>query len=162
VELRAAVIACSFLCLATAAAVAGPLEGRWLLVEETYGTGGLDLTRGRPPQTIEFLREGGRLVASTRIGADARSRPWPAFVIGESPAPVAVHEMLIAPAEDGVRARYTVSAFRDGDDMVLEVEEEYRLEGDGRILAGTVVVEFLRGDEPRGSFELRRRFERQP
>jgi hypothetical protein len=148
--------------LAAGAAMAGPLEGRWLLVEETYGTGGLDLTRDRPMQVIEFVREGGRLAAHTRIGAGARAHPWPAFVIGETAAGINVHEILIAPAEDGVRARYTVSAFRDGDDMVLEVVEDYRLEGDGQILAGTVVVKFLRGEEPRGSFELHRRFERQP
>jgi hypothetical protein len=163
VKLRKLAPTCAVVFLAAAATMAGPLEGRWLLVEETYGTGGLDLTRDRPPQTIEFVREGGRLAARTRIGPGSRpARPWPSFVIGESSARIAVHEILIAPAEDGVRARYTVSAFRDGDDMVLEVVEDYHLEGDGQILAGTVLVKFLRGDESRGTFELHRRFERQP
>jgi hypothetical protein len=147
--------------LAWTSTAAGPLEGRWLLVEETYGTGGLNLARGKPTQTIELAREAGGLVARTRIGSDSSPRPWPAFVIKDTPAPVAVSELQITPAEDGVRARYTVSSFRDGDDMHLEVVEDYRVDDDGS-LAGTVHVRFLRGTESRGSFVLHRRFERQP
>ena len=160
---RILAVVCALVFLASTAALAGPLEGRWLLVEETYGTGGLNLMRQKPPQTIEFVREGGRLAARTRIGPESQPmRPWPAFVIGDAPAQISVSEMLIAPAEDGVRARYTVSSFREGDDMVLEVIEDYRLDDDGHSLIGTVRVEFVRGTGSRGSFVLHRRFERQP
>ena len=149
--------------LTSAVVMAGTLEGRWQLVEETYGTGGLNLRRDKPPQTIEFVREGGRLTAHTLIGSGSQPRRlWPAFVIGDAPARISVSEMLIAPAEDGVRARYTVSAFREGDDMELDVVEDYRLQGDGQTLAGTVRVRFVRGSESRGSFVLHRTFERQP
>ena len=101
---RTLIAFCGLVFLASTYAAAGPLEGRWLLVEETYGTGGLNLRRDKPPQTIELVREGGGLVARTRIGPQgSASRPWPAFVIGDTPARVSVNELSIAPAEDGVR-----------------------------------------------------------
>jgi hypothetical protein len=163
VRLQALAAALALVFLTSSTTLAGNLEGRWRLVEETYGNGGLDLGRDKPPQTIEFVREGGRLTARTRIGPESRpTRPWPAFVIGDAAARVSVSEMLIAPTEDGVRARYTVASFREGDDMVIEVVEDYRLEGDGETLAGTVRVEFLLAGESRGSFVLHRTFERQP
>ena len=158
---RCSVAVAVFLCVLLPAQ-AGSLEGRWRLVEETYGAGQRNLVREEASQTIEFVREGTQLEGRTRIGPGMPElRDWPSFVIGETAAPLTVHEKLIRPGEDGIRVRYEVAAFRD-DDMRLDVVEEYSLSDDGRSMTGTVTVTFLRGSESRGSFVLHRKFEKQP
>jgi hypothetical protein len=158
---RILTVACAVVFLASAAAVAGPLEGRWVLVEETYGTGGLNLMRQKPPQTIEFVREGGRLEGRTRIRPDGPEGPWPAFFVDAADEPLDVHEVWISPTEDEVRARYRTPAVRD-DKVRLDIVEEYSLSEEGDSLVGTVTVTFLSHGGTRGSFVLHRRFERQP
>lgn len=62
---------------------------------------------------------------------------------------------------DRVRVEYDFEPNPD-DDLVLEIVEEYRVVDDGRALEGRVRVAFVRAGEPRGSYVLHRRFERQP
>jgi hypothetical protein len=133
-------------------AAAGTLEGRWVLVEETYGAGGLDLSRHKPEQTIEFVRERGALVAKARMGEDARIQTWPPAT-GDA-------QLSYSPQEGQVRVRYRTP--ENDDRFCLEIVEEYRASADGNELSGTMKVTFLREGEERGSFVLHRRFERRP
>jgi len=133
-------------------AAAGTLEGRWVLVEETYGAGGLDLSHQKPRQTIEFVRERGALVGRATMGEDARLQAWPPET-GDA-------QVSFSPHENGVRVRYRTP--ENDDQFRLDIVEEYRVSGDGRELSGTMKVTFLRAGEERGSFVLHRRFERLP
>jgi hypothetical protein len=143
------------------AAHAASVEGRWLLVEETYGNGGSNLRRGKPALTLSFSREDGRLTAVTRLTPDAREQPWPALTVQDAPAQMTIEEIVIGPVERTVRARYRARAALD-DPPQAEIVEEYSLSEDGRSLLGTVTVTFLQDGQPRGGYVLHRRFERQP
>lgn len=140
-------------------AAAATLEGRWALVEETYGAGGLDLTRNKPRVTIEFVRESGSLVGRIRLAPEAVAERWPISGPADRPVVAKDVELRIAPQEDGVRARYLTP--ENEDRFRLDVVEEYRVSDDGAFLIGTMTVTFLREGETRGSFVLHRRFQRQ-
>ena len=140
---------------------AASVEGRWLLVEETYGNGGLNLRRDKPALTLSFVREGGRLTAKTRLAPGAPERPWPALIVKDAPAHMTVEEVVIPLIENTVRARYRARAVHDAPAQA-EIVEEYSLSEDGRSLIGTVTVTFLQSGQPRGGYVLHRRFERQP
>ena len=143
-------------------ALAGPLEGRWVLVEETYGSGGLNLVREKPPQTIRFVREGAALEGRTRLAPDEPERSWPVFFLEQAEAAAAaLEELSYSPAEDRVLARYRTPFVRE-DKVRLDIVEDYRVSGDGESMVGTVKVTFLDAGEKRGGFVLHRRFERQP
>ena len=93
-------------CASATAASAGPLEGRWLLVEQTIGSGRANHVDPAAPVRVEFVHQDGRLVGRTWVG-DAREgvSDWPSPPAGEGAA-VRVEEVVIAPAEDRVLARY--------------------------------------------------------
>jgi hypothetical protein len=157
-RIRAAFTALLWSLLAVSTAGAATLEGRWILVEETYGAGGADLTRHKPPLTIEFAREGGSLAGTIRESPAVAAQRWP--IAGPAGAPIAAGDLEVAlgPGEDRVRARYLTP--ENDDRFRLHVVEEYRVSEDGAYLIGTMTVTFLREGEPRGSFVLHRRFER--
>jgi hypothetical protein len=143
------------------ASAGGPLEGRWLLVEQSYGSAGSDMLEGEPPLRLEFAREGGRLAGRVWIedGTSERS-PWPSALDGEDAA-VRIDDVVVAPDEDGVRARYRIE-HASGDVADVEIVEEYRVDDDGDTLSGTVTVTSIRDGERRGSYVLHRRFVREP
>lgn len=148
--------------LAFPTARAGPLEGRWVLVEETYGSGGLNLVRDKPPQTIRFVREGAALTGRMRLGPDEPENAWPVFFLEQDgDAASAVEELSFSPAEDHVLARYRTPFVRE-DKARLDIVEDYRVSEDGKSLVGTVKVTFLHAGEKRGGFVLHRKFEKQP
>ena len=158
--IRYLTVAAALLALALPVAGADSLEGRWLLVEETYGTGGLNLRRDKPAQTLEFVREGGRLTGRSRLSPDVPELPWPSFGVEDAAQPVTVDAVAIPLTEDSVRARYRTPA-REGQ-VQVDVIEEYQVSADGNSLLGTVTVTLLRNGESRGGYVLHRRYERQP
>lgn len=161
------VVAASVLALLAAAwsapaLSAGSLEGRWVLVEQHYGEGRSNLAPDEEPVKLEFLHEGGRLAGRIWTGAaEAEAVPWPAAPGKEGPVPPRVRSFSSSPRLDSVRAEYSVEP-APGNDLVLEIVEEYRVVDEGRALEGSVRVSFVRAGEPRGSYVLHRRFERQP
>ncbi len=154
-----ACVAC--LVLAISSAHAQSVLGKWKLVEQTYGEGKSNLVaRSAPEVRLEFFRQGpqiqGRISGSGRGAAELS---WPRLVADDSRA-VHVEEKRLSTPEDSVLVRYRVDP-SPGDDLVLEVTEEYRVVDDGQALVGTVRVQFRRGGKDRGSYVLHRRFERQ-
>lgn len=139
------------------------IEGRWVLAEQTYGDGGANMVAPTDPSLyLEFIRnaDGFRGVlwrGTDRVGA----RPWPALVVGRQGRTVTVDRWEVSPDEHGIRATYTVTPSAT-DDLLLRVVEEYSVREDGETLAGQVEVTFNRDGEAKGSYVLRRRFERQP
>jgi len=149
------------LLLGVGVASAGPLEGRWLLVEQTYGSGSSNLVKDQEPLRLEFFREGERLAARAWFGDGSGGLlPWPSLLTGDG-AEVRVEEVVIAPREDSVLARYRTEP-APGEETALEIVEEYRVGDDGKTLTGTVTVSLSRAGEPGGSYVLYRRFERGP
>ena len=74
----------SLICIAAvlvvSTAVAGPLEGRWKLVEQTYGEGRFDTVDLRRPLRLEFVRQGSELVGRTWFGESGDEvRRWPSL-----------------------------------------------------------------------------------
>jgi hypothetical protein len=144
-------------------AAAGPLEGRWILTEQSYGEGRTDLASGEP-LVLELYRQGerteGRILAGEAAsGAAPQAHTWPIWIAEGRVLPGRILEREIDPALGVVRARYEVKP-SEGDDLVLEVQEEYLLEEGGSALVGTVKIQFRAGDEARGGYTLHRRFER--
>jgi len=137
----------------------GTLEGRWVLVEQTYEQGSNNLADGERPLHLE-LRPGpqgwgGRIWAGDD---EAGALPWPAFRAGRAPAPPRIVERNEDPAGREIAVRYRV-AVEPESGFEIEVTETYRLADDGT-LAGTMKVLFLTPDGERGSYRLFRRFER--
>jgi hypothetical protein len=151
----------TILLLGVAVASAGTLEGRWLLVEQTYGSGRSNLVEEKEPLRLEFFREGDRLVGRAWFGdGSAGVMRWPSLLTGDAAA-VHVEEIVIAPREDRVRARYRTEP-APGEETALEIVEAYRVGDDGKTLTGTVTVSQTRAGETGGSYVLHRRFEREP
>jgi hypothetical protein len=142
--------------LAAGAALAGSLEGRWRLVEETYGEGKGNLAGDHRPVELEFVRNGPELVATIRLAREGPALAWPAAPAADRTLRVLDRE--VAPVEGRARIRYVVEP-APGDDLALEIVEDYRVAADGT-LAGTVDVTLLRAGEHAGSYRLHRRFER--
>ena len=141
---------------------AGSVEGRWVLVEQHYGKGRSNLAPDGQPVKLEFVHEGGRLTGRVWVGgAEAEAVPWPVAPAKEASAEPRVREFSSSPQLDRVRVEYSVEP-SPGDGLVLEIVEEYRLVDDGRALEGSVRVAFVRHGEPRGSYVLHRRYEREP
>ena len=154
----------SLLAVTIVHAAPGALEGRYRLVEQTYGGSLANLVENETPVTLTLVRSGVALDA-TLTAADSTARhPWPAFVTDAGALPVESLERRDDAASCGLHAKYRV---RPSDDLTLEIVEDYRCAGDGKALVGTYSVFFLaRSPEgtlsPRGSYVLHRRFERQP
>jgi hypothetical protein len=141
---------------------ADSVEGRWLLVEQHYGEGRSNLAPDEEPVKLEFLQQGGQLAGRVWTGAaEEKAVPWPAAPGKQGPVPPRVRSFSSSPRLDSVRVEYSVEP-SPGDGLVLEIVEEYRVVDEGRALEGTVRVAFVRDGEPRGSYVLHRRFERQP
>jgi hypothetical protein len=86
---------------------------------------------------------------------------WPAFAADDKHVRTQIDEYETSPGRNRVRAVYTVDPSVDSK-LTLKVVEEYRLADGGKSLKGTLTVKFLHAGEPRGSYVLHRRFERQP
>ena len=141
---------------------AGSLEGRWVLVEQHYGEGRSNLAPDERPVRLEFVHEGGRLTGKVWAGAtEAEARPWPVAPARGASAEPRVRDYSSSPRLDRVRVEYSVEP-APGDGLVLEIVEEYRLVDEGKALEGSVRVAFVRHGEPRGSYVLHRRYEREP
>jgi hypothetical protein len=156
---RLALAAVVVVSLAVLPAAAATLEGRWKLVEETYGAGGSNLMRHKPPETMEFVREAGGLAGTIRIGAAGAQR-WPLSAPGGAHAASTGEDVTFSPGEDHVHAHYLTP--ENADHFHLDIVEDYRVSEDGASLTGTMTVTFLQDGEPRGSYVLHRTFERQP
>ena len=139
------------------------IEGDWVLVEQSYGTGRANLPVAMDlgeRLSLEVYREGAGFGARVRAAQrDKNSRAWPVWATDDGPLPLEVLERTFDAAASGFGARYHVWPSSNGDTL-LEVVERYRL--DGAALVGTVHVTFERGGERRGSYTLHRRFEKAP
>jgi hypothetical protein len=146
--------------LVATTALAGSLEGRWRLVEQTHGEGRFDTVDLGPPLRLEFVRQGSELVGRTRDGTSGEQvRRWPALRADEGT--LRVDSVEFSRGEDSVRARYSVTTGAD-DRVRLDFVESYRVGRDARTLTGTVTVSLVRDGVPGGSYVVRRRFEREP
>ena len=149
---------------ASGASAADPLdprstiEGRWRLVEQTYGSGQANRADSDAPLHLEFHREAGRLIGRSWFGAGDAAR-WPSLPVGESRA-LSVERVDVARDEASVLAHYRVEP-APGDDATLEITEEYRVTEGGSVLSGRVTVAVSRGGEPGGSYVLHRKFKRE-
>jgi len=141
---------------------ADTLAGRWVLVEQHYGKGQANQAPAENRVRLEFSLEGGQFAGRIWAGESATgAERWPVLAVdGESPEP-RIEEITPDPRLNRVRAVYTVEPARDGD-TVLRVTEEYWITDDGKSLTGTVTVSLVRAGQPRGSYVLHRRFEREP
>jgi len=146
--------------LVASIAHAGPLEGRWKLVEQTYGEGQSDTLDVRKPLRLEFIRQGSELVGWTWSSESSHEIVrWPSLLTGEGR--VRIEQIDIAPGEDRVRTRY--SATMDSDDRVrIDFVEDYSVGDDRKTLTGTVTISLVRDGRPAGSYVVRRRFVREP
>jgi hypothetical protein len=141
---------------------AATLEGRWRLVEQQAGAGRSNLASPEAPLRLEFYLSGPSLAGRIWTAEQPpRSFPWPCFATEQGPLPIRVEQLVISPASDAARAVYRVGAPGGGKEG-LRVEEEYRLSEGGGALLGTVKITSLEGESPRGSYQLRRRFAREP
>lgn len=159
----AAAVAAAVIILLAPALAQPPLEGRWVLVEQTYGKGKANLAGQEQPVCLEFYTDGGGQQAARAWRADESSASWgwPVWLAEGKPLPLRLLQRSVDPGAGTVAVRYTVQPSA-GDSMVLEVEESYRLEEAGTALVGTVKATFRVGEETRGGFVLHRRFERMP
>jgi hypothetical protein len=150
------------LALGAASAEGGTLEGRWRLVEQRYGSGAANLIdlQADAPLHLEFLRQAGGLRGRLWHERADEAVDWPAAVPAFELRSVHLDELVVDPAETAVRTSYRVDP-APGDDLVLEVQESYRVVEGGRALVGDVTVAFRVDGRPRGSYVLHRRFERQ-
>jgi hypothetical protein len=140
---------------------AGPLEGRWVLTEQTYQGGGRNLAPEDGAVRFEFFAAPGGIAGRLWTDADPRRAfPWPAIVVDGRPLAVTVRSIGPTPA-GGISVTY-LAVPAEGDDMVLEVRETYEPVDDGAALAGTVEVRFTGGEFHRGGYTLHRRLEREP
>jgi hypothetical protein len=148
--------------LAAPGLAAGSIEGHWVLVEQNYGSGKANFASLEAPVHLEFAMEGAEVIGKVWEGASrATAASWPAFDAGSGLLPLQMEARRIDRQSGTARAEYTVQP-DPPDGVVLRIVEEYRVADKGDSLVGTTTVYFLRGDEPRGSYVLHRRFERRP
>jgi hypothetical protein len=142
-------------------ALAASPEGRWRLVEQRYQKGEANMMATDSPLRLEFTVESGRLVGRMWAGDDPGAAvPWPAFGSKPGPASLDVLERSEDLLAGEATVRYEVLP-AEGDDLVLEVTESYRVSKDGSALEGTMHVKFKGGERNRGGYTLHRRFERE-
>lgn len=140
---------------------AAGIEGNFRLVEQRYGGGQANLADLEEPLRLDFVRTGLTTAVTLRAGPQSTVRlDWPAFLTDRGPLSVDILEKSEDAASGSIRAQYRV---RPSTDLTLEITEEYRLAEEGRALLGTYSVSFIgEGADPRGSYVLHRRFEREP
>ena len=152
------------LCLAGGLALAGSgatIDGRWRLVEQTYGLGSAGSASEAPRLRIELEHASGRVAGQVWLaGHESRRASWPAMFRDDEPVPVLVVANEVSAAADGLRVRY-VTADPHDERNVLEIEEEYRVVEDGAALVGSVSVRVRHDEKDVGGYRLHRRFERE-
>ena len=157
---RAALTA--LLILAGVSSLHAGLEGRWRLQEERGALAPDRPGRATPPARLEILAGPAGLVGRAWTAEDpARVFPWPVFLQGDRSLPIAIEDTLLDERSGRIRARYTVD-LPSGDGQTLRVVEEYALSEDRRTLDGTVRLTLLERGAERGTWVIRRRFEREP
>lgn len=132
------------------------IEGRWVLVEQTYGQGATNLAPRAPALHLDVATglDAPRVLVWT---GEQEARPWPAVPADGTPA---VLEVLAKDVHaDGLHSEYRLSP-PSGIGWTLDMTESYALDPDSGELVGKLSVSMSREGEPRGSFVLHRRFER--
>lgn len=157
------VFAC--LCVACGLAVGGgtgsTVDGRWRLVEQTYGLGSAGSASEAPRLRLELTHAAGRAAGQVWLAGRESSRAsWPAMFRDDEPLPVRVVANEVSAAGDTVRVHYVTTDPADAQN-VLEIEEEYRLVEDGAALVGSVTVRVRHDEKDVGGYRLHRRFERE-
>jgi hypothetical protein len=152
----------AFCCARPPLAATGTLEGHWRLVEVRYGSGEANLVGDDPPVHLEIAATPSGLTCELDGGASlAAPLPWPAFVGDSGPLPLSLKERAADLMSGTLTASYSVHPV-EGEPLVLDIEERYRISDDGASLAGEMTVRFRDDGGDRGSYTLHRRFEREP
>lgn len=154
----AVAVAIAMVVCAGATRAASP-EGRWRMVEQSYGDGSGNTVREDEPRWLE-LRRGAQGWSGELQSGSALSEKfvWPAVVTAGRVRPLE-QVAIRALADNAVEALYRVPP-TPGDDLTLEIRERYRLDGPDRLL-GLVEVTFERDGVRRGGYTLRRRYARE-
>jgi hypothetical protein len=142
---------------------AGTIDGRWRLVEQTYGSGGSNLMRSTSPVRLEFVRTASGFTGRVWAADDkSTGTPWPAVFSDGKAYGADLREIDVTASGDGVRAVYVVD-LPDDPGVQLEITETYRVSSDDdSMMTGTVTIRMVRGGKQAGAYTLRRRFEREP
>lgn len=148
------------LLLCTGAGLPASLEGDWVLVEQHYGKGARNILGDELPVRLSIHLGAGGPAVMIRAG-DHPAATWPVWIGPDGPAAVTLQERTVDPTAGTVEARFTLASPSDPG-FEFDVAEEYRLTPEGDALIGTMTVSFRRDGEPRGSFVLTSRFEREP
>ena len=136
------------------------IEGRWQLIEQSYGEGRANLVAAEEqPLWLEFVRRGVALEGRVQTDPTGKRFLWPR--LSTSSSQVGIDERTVSADEREIRVKYRVMPSAD-DDVVLIVTEQYRLADQGRSLIGTVEVVFRQTGKKDGSYRLHRRYERLP
>jgi hypothetical protein len=140
----------------------GSLRGLWVLAEQTYQKSGSNLARRSPELHLDVSVDLNLTEVKVWSGNDARTaRSWPAVLAGETAAQIEMLEKTVDVKTGNLRTHYRIHP-PDEDGLTVDILEVYALEPDGESLNGTLTVKLSRGDQPRGSYVLHRRFVREP
>jgi hypothetical protein len=143
------------------AAPAPDVTGTWVLVEQTYGKGGSNLAEPLEPVRLHVTRDAqGTRVRILQGGAEAAASDWPALIAEGRALRSTARSVTLDAAGATLTGRCRVVPV-EGEAVELDIRETYTLSADGKTLAGTVEVVFVRPDGPHGGYTLQRRFERE-
>jgi hypothetical protein len=150
------------LALVSLPVVAGAtVEGRWRLVDQTYGPDGSDLLRGRAPVRLELtLAPSGPRGRVWYEGDDRAPVEWPTPLAAPAVSETERPRIELSSSGNRIRARHAF-AMEGEPDARLEIVEDYQVESAGSTLVGTVTLRLVRDGEPAGEYVLHRRFERE-
>lgn len=136
------------------------LEGKWVLVEQSYGKGTSNLAKRAPGLHLQISVALG--TPEVTVWSDGESpQPWPSMTVDKAATPSEVLERTVDLNGGSLSARYRVTPPTEGG-FTLDISETYSLSAGGDALNGTYTVKLSRDGEPRGSFMLHRRFVRAP
>lgn len=136
------------------------LEGKWILVHQSYGKGEANLADMERPVYLEFLKEGNLLSGRIWAGEEpSEILSWPAFVNDQGTLPVEKIELQLDDPSGTVTAHYRVKP-SPSDDLILDIREHYTITEQGDALVGKMEVTFMSSGKNKGSYTLHRRFER--
>jgi hypothetical protein len=138
----------------------GPLEGKWVLAEQSYGKGTSNLAKRAPGLHLQ-IGVGLGTPDVTVWSEGEPPQPWPSMTVDKAVAPSEILERTVDVDGGHLSARYRVSPPAE-DGLTLDISEIYSLSAGGDALNGTYTVHLSRDGEPRGSFVLHRRFVRAP
>jgi len=143
------------------AAPTSELSGTWVLVEQTYGNGSSNLADAHEPIRLRIERAPeGPLVRIWQGAAEAGAIAWPALIAEGRVLRSTARSVRFDAATATLSGRCRLVPV-EGEDLELDIREDYTLAADGKTLAGTVEVVFVTPRGTNGGYTLHRKFERE-